>query len=102
MLTAASSWRECTGCFCLASPVNLAFTCDTEITLHLNNCPVQCTRNVGCSESRRSAYSLSNAKGIPYTGKGASMKSIQLPDNVYQRVAEMAEVDPVSVERFVA
>src|SRR5258706_310864 len=30
MLTAASSWRECTGCFCLASPFNLAFTWDTE------------------------------------------------------------------------
>ena len=30
------------------------------------------------------------------------MKSIQLPDNVYQRAAEMAEVDHVSVDRFVA
>ena len=57
MLTAASSWRECTGCFCLASPFNLAFTWATEITLHLNNCPVKCTRNVASSESRRSSIS---------------------------------------------
>src|SRR5258706_2263436 len=57
MLTAASSWRECTGCFCLASPFNLAFTWDTEITLHLNTCPVTCTRNVASSESRRSSMS---------------------------------------------
>jgi hypothetical protein len=57
MLTAASSWRECTGCFCLASPFNLAFTWATEITLHLNTCPVKCTRNVASSESRRSSIS---------------------------------------------
>src|SRR5580658_8827061 len=56
MLTAASSWRECTGCFCLASPFNLVFTWATEITLHLNNCHVKCTRNVA-SESRRSSIS---------------------------------------------
>jgi len=30
------------------------------------------------------------------------MKSIQLPDDVYQRAAEMAEVDHVSVDRLVA
>src|SRR5580692_6664906 len=46
MLTAASSWRECTGCFCLASPFNLAFTWATEITVYLNNCPVKCAWNV--------------------------------------------------------
>jgi hypothetical protein len=53
MLTAASSWREYTGCFCLASPFNLAFTWATEIYLHLNSCPVKCTRSVASSESRR-------------------------------------------------
>jgi hypothetical protein len=30
------------------------------------------------------------------------MKSIQLPDEVYQRAAEMAELDHVSVDRLVA
>jgi predicted DNA-binding ribbon-helix-helix protein len=30
------------------------------------------------------------------------MKSIQLPDDVYRRAAEMAEVDHVSVDRLVA
>ena len=30
------------------------------------------------------------------------MKSIQLPDDVYQRAAEMAEVDHVLVDRLVA
>jgi predicted DNA-binding ribbon-helix-helix protein len=30
------------------------------------------------------------------------MKSIQLPDDIYQRAAEMAEVDHVSVDRLVA
>src|SRR5712671_882922 len=55
MLTAASSWRECTGCFCLASPFNLAFTWAMEITLHINNCPVKCAWNVASSESRRSS-----------------------------------------------
>ena len=30
------------------------------------------------------------------------MKSIQLPDDVYQRAADMAEVDHVSVDRLVA
>jgi hypothetical protein len=45
---------------------------------------------------------MSNAQGIPYTVKGAAMKSIQLPDDVYQRAAEMAEVDHVSVDRLVA
>jgi hypothetical protein len=30
------------------------------------------------------------------------MKSIQLPDDVYQRAAELALVDHVSVDRFVA
>ncbi|MGA2651985.1 MAG: hypothetical protein ABSF28_15745 [Terracidiphilus sp.] len=30
------------------------------------------------------------------------MKSIQLPDDVYQRAAELAEADHVSVDRLVA
>jgi hypothetical protein len=30
------------------------------------------------------------------------MKSIELPDDVYQRAAELAEVDHVSVDRLVA
>ena len=30
------------------------------------------------------------------------MKSVQLPDDVYQRAAELAEVDHVSVDRLVA
>jgi predicted DNA-binding ribbon-helix-helix protein len=30
------------------------------------------------------------------------MKSIQLPDEVYRRAAELAEVDQVSVDRLVA
>jgi hypothetical protein len=30
------------------------------------------------------------------------MKKVQLPDEVYQRAAEMAEMDHVSVDRFVA
>lgn len=30
------------------------------------------------------------------------MKNIQLPDDVYQRAAELAEMDNVSVDRFVA
>jgi len=30
------------------------------------------------------------------------MKSIQLPDDVYQRATELAEVDHVSVDRLVA
>jgi hypothetical protein len=30
------------------------------------------------------------------------MKNIQLPDDIYQRAAELAEVDHVSVDRLVA
>jgi len=30
------------------------------------------------------------------------MKSVQLPDDLYQRAAELAEVDHVSVDRLVA
>jgi hypothetical protein len=30
------------------------------------------------------------------------MKSVELPDDVYQRAAELAEVDHVSVDRLVA
>jgi hypothetical protein len=30
------------------------------------------------------------------------MKSVQLPDDIYQRAAELAEVDHVSVDRLVA
>ena len=86
MLTAASSWRECTGCFCLASPFNLAFTWATEITLHLNNCPVKYARNVASSESRHSSISaypfrriavrslrIDNGPGIPAPSSALSI-----------------------------
>jgi hypothetical protein len=33
---------------------------------------------------------------------GATMRSIQLPDDVYQRAVELAEADQVSVDRLVA
>src|SRR5258707_3189343 len=46
MLTTASCWRECTRCFCFASPSNFAFTWATGITIHINSCPVKCSRNV--------------------------------------------------------
>ena len=46
MLTTASCWRECTRCFCFASPSNFAFTWATSITIHINSCPVKCCRNV--------------------------------------------------------
>ena len=45
---------------------------------------------------------MSNSKRIPDTDRGAAMKSIQLPDDVYQRAAELAEADHVSVDRLVA
>src|ERR1700722_3168442 len=46
MLTTASCCRECTRCFCFASPSNFAFTWATGITIHINSCPVKCCRNV--------------------------------------------------------
>ena len=49
MLTAASCWRECTRCFCFASPSTFAFTWATMITIRINSCPVKCSRNVAGS-----------------------------------------------------
>src|SRR5258708_16224952 len=46
MLTTAACWRECTRCFCFASPFNFAFTWAMGITMHINSCPVKCSRNV--------------------------------------------------------
>ena len=45
---------------------------------------------------------MSDAQGIPYTIKGTAMKNVQLPDDVYQRAAELAESDHVSVDTLVA
>ena len=49
MLTTASCRRECTRCFCFAAPSNFAFTWATGITIHINSCPVKCSRNVAGS-----------------------------------------------------
>src|SRR5579864_8335850 len=46
MLTTASCWRECTRCFCFASPSNFAFTRATAVTIDINSCPVKCCKNV--------------------------------------------------------
>src|ERR1700726_3979323 len=46
MLVTASCWRECTMCFCFAAPSNFAFTWATALTIHINSCPVKCSRNV--------------------------------------------------------
>lgn len=45
---------------------------------------------------------MSDAQGIPYTIEGTVMKNVQLPDDVYQRAAELAESGHVSVDRMVA
>jgi hypothetical protein len=39
---------------------------------------------------------------IPYTVGEADMKSVLLPEDVYERVAALAERDHVSVDRLVA
>src|SRR5260370_40032396 len=51
MITTASCWRECTRCFCFASPSNFAFTRATGITIHINSCPVKCGQIVATSAS---------------------------------------------------
>src|SRR5579864_2569787 len=50
MLTTASCWRECTRCFCFASPSNFAFTRATAVTIDINRCPVKCCRHVACRD----------------------------------------------------
>lgn len=42
------------------------------------------------------------SEGIPYTGTGAPIKSVNIPDDVYQRAAELAERDQVSVGKLLA
>src|SRR6266436_5040786 len=49
MLVTASCWRECTRCFCFASPSTFAFTWATVITIHINSCPVKYSRDVAGS-----------------------------------------------------
>src|SRR6266853_1349952 len=46
MLTTAACWRECTRCFCFASPFNFTFTWAMGRTMHINSRPVKCSRNV--------------------------------------------------------
>ena len=62
MLTTASCWRECTRCFCFASPCNFAFTWATGITIHINSCPVKCRRNVASSDRDVRAYRRTRPK----------------------------------------
>ena len=62
MLTAAACWRECTRCFCLASPFNFAFTWAMGITMHINSCPVKCSHNVAPSDQYVRAYRRTRPK----------------------------------------
>src|SRR5260370_31426833 len=50
MPTTASCWRECTRCFCFASPSNFAFTWATGITVYINSCPVKCGRTAAAPD----------------------------------------------------
>src|SRR5260370_13542405 len=94
MLTTASCWRECTRCFCFASPSNFAFTWATGITIHVNSCPVKCCRNVASPDLASDKRAGSGLFKQPTTKEPLA---VELPERDANRCILVRGCKPVSV-----
>src|ERR1700722_2305355 len=81
MLNTAACWRECTRCFCFASPFNFAFTWAIGITIHINSCPVKCRRSVNVVVAQEDNFGDTRGACVPEliaTARDAGMMVIHV------------------------